>query len=76
MKIMERISVVTMAVLGAATPVLAAAEREDNSGLVVWGFIAFCALIVVGQLFPLLRNLRSAKKEASLAELDKARSEH
>ncbi|MCP3175776.1 MAG: hypothetical protein AB7F21_02070 [Desulfuromonadales bacterium] len=33
-------------------PALAAAGREDSSGLVVWVFLGFCALIVVAQLLP------------------------
>ena len=36
-----------------ATPSLAAqAAREDHSGLVVWVFLGFCALIVMAQLVP------------------------
>ena len=39
--------------IGNAAPVLAAdAVREDNSDLFVWGFLAFCALIVIAQLIP------------------------
>ena len=42
-----------IALLSAATPVLAAgAAREDHSGIVVWIFLGFCALIVVAQLVP------------------------
>lgn len=35
-----------------ASPALAAGARQDNSGLVVWIFLGFCALIVVAQLVP------------------------
>lgn len=40
--------------IGNVTPVWAATEgREtDNSGLFVWIFLGFCALIVVAQLIP------------------------
>ena len=39
--------------IGNAAPVFAAdAVREDNSNLFVWGFLAFCALIVIAQLIP------------------------
>jgi hypothetical protein len=39
--------------IGNATPVWAATTgREDNSGLFVWIFLGFCALIVVAQLIP------------------------
>ena len=38
------------------TPLWAAevAGREDNSGLFVWIFLGFCALIIVAQLIPAL----------------------
>ena len=43
------------------------AAREDNSGLFVWIFLAFCALIVVAQLIPammlLLGIAKGVKKE-------------
>lgn len=43
------------------------AAREDNSGLFVWIFLAFCALIIVAQLIPafmmLLGVARGVKKE-------------
>lgn len=44
----------TVAVLiGSASAVLAATgAREDNSGLFVWVFLGFCALIIVAQLIP------------------------
>lgn len=45
-----------------SSPAFAAAgAREDNSDLVVWVFLAFCALIVIGQMFPMIRNLRASK---------------
>ncbi|MFA7537278.1 MAG: hypothetical protein WCY68_14470 [Desulfuromonadales bacterium] len=52
-----------------ASVALAATGREDNSSLVVWGFLGFCALIVVAQLVPLIGNLRQlahARKESQL----------
>ena len=41
-------------VLGAASPVLAQTGRVDKSGLFVWAFIGFCALIVAAQAIPAL----------------------
>lgn len=38
--------------LSLASPALAAGERVDHSGLVVWTFLGFCGLIVVAQLVP------------------------
>lgn len=40
--------------LASATPALAASARQDSSGLVVWIFLGFCALIVVAQLVPVV----------------------
>ena len=37
-----------------AQPALAASQREDGSGLLVWAFLGFCALIIVAQLLPAL----------------------
>lgn len=52
----------TALTLAMTSPALAAAgAREDNSDFVVWAFLAFCALIVIGQMFPMIRNLRSQK---------------
>jgi hypothetical protein len=50
------------------TPVWAeGTAREDNSGLFVWIFLAFCALIVIAQLIPALLVLfgfaKGVKKE-------------
>jgi hypothetical protein len=45
--------------------------RQDNSGFVVWAFLAFCALIVVAQLLPAIRSRilqRAAAKQAEEVE--------
>jgi hypothetical protein len=42
-----------MMTLGSTSSAFAASgAREDNSGLFVWIFLGFCALIVVAQLMP------------------------
>jgi hypothetical protein len=57
--------------IGNVTTVWAATEgREvDNSGLFVWIFLGFCALIVVAQLIPaammLFGVLKGVKKETA-----------
>ncbi|GAB7026569.1 hypothetical protein [Geotalea toluenoxydans] len=54
-------------VAGTATSTFAAGEpREDGSGLAVIIFLAFCALIVVGQLLPIFRT-RISQRRAQLA---------
>ena len=40
------------AVLASAAPAFAAPEYTDHSGLLVWTFLGFCALIVVAQVMP------------------------
>jgi hypothetical protein len=42
-----------MMTIGSASSAFAASgAREDNSGLFVWIFLGFCALIIVAQLMP------------------------
>ena len=37
---------------------------KESSDIVIWGFLAFCALIVVGQLLPAFFSFMAAKKVA------------
>jgi len=53
--------------LGTATTAFAAGGREDNSGIFVWVFLGFCALIVVAQLIPALMVLFGLAKGISSA---------
>ncbi|ABB33145.1 hypothetical protein GeomeDRAFT_1483 [Geobacter metallireducens RCH3] len=71
---MKRSLAQTIAVwLGMAVPALAASgAREDNSGIFVWIFLGFCALIVVAQLLPALLMMlgfaKGLKKEQPMAK--------
>ncbi|SNB47607.1 hypothetical protein [Geobacter sp. DSM 9736] len=59
-----------ISVIAWAHPAFAAAgAREDNSDFIVWVFIAFCALIVVGQLVPVFRSLRAHKPSLQRKEV-------
>ena len=40
------------ATMATAAPASAAPTYTDNSGLLVWSFLGFCALIVVAQVMP------------------------
>ncbi len=63
MRTKREIPVVAAVIFGSACSAFAASgAREDNSDFVVWAFLAFCALIVIGQLFPMIRNLRTSGK--------------
>jgi len=58
---------------GTAAPALAASgAREDNSGIFVWIFLGFCALIIVAQLAPALLMMlgfaKGLKKEPHTAK--------
>lgn len=50
-----------------ATPAFAAstAGRSDHSGILVWAFLGFCALIVVAQLLPALLVLLGVVKSSA-----------
>jgi len=43
-----------MSIGSASSAFAASGAREDNSGLFVWLFLGFCALIVVAQLMPVM----------------------
>lgn len=76
MKAVKRIIITTVGLVAGTVPAFAASGgREDNSGIVVWAFLFFCALIVVGQVFPLIRNLWAPKKGVTFAEPEKVKSE-
>ncbi len=48
-----RIASMVAVIVGSAYPAFAASgTREDSSGLAVWIFLGFCALIVLAQLVP------------------------
>jgi len=41
-----------MGIIAPATAFAASGAREDSSGIFVWVFLGFCALIVVAQIVP------------------------
>lgn len=52
MKTTKRIAATLITTLATAAPALAAGTREDTSGIYVWVFLGFCALIVAAQIVP------------------------
>ena len=57
----------------AQTAFAAGAAREDHSPLVVWTFLAFCALIILAQVFPAIRGAwRAAAAERERAATERA----
>jgi hypothetical protein len=74
MKTSARVILATTILSGITTTAFAAAGgREDHSTLVVWAFLGFCALIVLVQVLPALRNARLvARKEQQEREQENA----
>lgn len=69
---LRNIATAAVATMTAVTPAFAAPTYSDNSGLLVWSFLGFCALIVVAQVMPavmmmtgILKGLCSTHKEAA-----------
>ena len=69
-KTIKRLALGAGILIGSVTPLWAetTGRETDNSGLLVWIFLGFCALIVVAQLIPaamvLLGVVKGVKKEA------------
>ena len=63
-------------IVGTIAPVTAFASNglsEDNSGILVWAFLGFCALIVVAQVVPaILLATGMAKGLVAVAKGEKA----
>ncbi len=47
-----RAATMLMGIIAPATAFAASGAREDSSGIFVWIFLGFCALIVVAQIIP------------------------
>jgi len=54
MKTLRPVIATLVIALASASPVLAAAGREDNSSFLVWAFLSLCGLIVIVQLLPVI----------------------
>lgn len=59
-----------MGIIAPATAFAASGAREDSSGIFVWVFLGFCALIVVAQVIPavllmfgMAKGIKSVVKE-------------
>ena len=73
MKALTKTVLATLISLSVAMPALAStAGRTDHSGILVWAFLGFCALIVVAQLVPaammmlgIVKGVASSKEEAA-----------
>ena len=62
-----------MGIIAPATAFAASGAREDSSGIFVWVFLGFCALIVVAQIVPaVLLMLGMAKGITSVVKEEMA----
>ncbi|MDY0291748.1 MAG: hypothetical protein RBR02_05375 [Desulfuromonadaceae bacterium] len=57
----------TLLLLNGTSFAASTAGRTDHSGILVWTFLGFCALIVVAQLLPALMVVFGVVKSASTA---------
>lgn len=73
MKTLTKIVLATLFTFSAVVPAMASsAGRADHSGILVWAFLGFCALIVVAQLVPatlmmlgIVKGVASSKDEVA-----------
>ena len=67
-----RITMISSILATTALPAFAATEGRSNpTDLIVWGFIGFCALIVIAQITPQIRsNLNKQSKIAAEQAID------
>ncbi|MRR36458.1 hypothetical protein EG829_17665 [bacterium] len=64
-------------VMGSVTSALAASgAREDNSGVFVWIFLGFCALIIVAQMVPAVLTMLGIVKGVKESFGEKAEVKH
>jgi hypothetical protein len=49
---------VIASLLMSARPAAAAGTRSDSSDFLIWGFLGFCAIIIVAELIPLVPIIR------------------
>ena len=66
-------------ILAPVTAMAATGAREDNSGIFVWVFLGFCALIVVAQVIPavlmatgMIKGVVSVVKDEKVAVMSKS----
>lgn len=69
MKTIKRIFLLAVSVLSLVTPALAqTGVRQDNSNVLVWAFLAACALIIFLQMVPVITVAFGLFKGATSSE--------
>jgi hypothetical protein len=67
-----RTFITTLTLALVATPAFASHFAPDNSGLLCWGFLGFCALIIVAQVMPAIIMGSTILKEMVIPQTHKA----
>ncbi|MDD5284594.1 MAG: hypothetical protein PHD54_01945 [Desulfuromonadaceae bacterium] len=63
---LTKITIILSFLSATSISALAAAEgRNNESEIVVWGFLALCAVIIIAQIAPLIHNLKKQGKMAA-----------
>ena len=66
MSVLVKIILLVATLAITAIPAMAVTEGRDNpSEFLVWGFLGCCALIIVAQIAPMIRNIRKQSGIAS-----------
>ena len=74
MKITGVKNAILMSIFSVSNAFAAGGAREDNSGLFVWIFLGFCALIVVVQIIPAVLMLFGFAKGLSKNKVTEAQT--
>ena len=64
---LRTIATAVAATMATAAPACAAPAYTEHSGLLVWSFLGFCAVIVVAQVMPAVMMIIGAAKGFSSA---------
>lgn len=76
MRSLNRIVQAVAAVLVSAAPALAATvERSKPSNFIMWAFLGCCALIIVAQVYPLVRRIMEESELTAAKALEKKQQE-
>lgn len=73
---LKKIAVATTAVSILAAPAIAATlDRSKPSNFIIWAFLACCALIIVAQVYPLIRHIIEESELTAAKALEKKQQE-
>jgi hypothetical protein len=63
MSVLTKITMILAALTITVNPALAVTDgRSHTTDYFVWGFLGCCALIIIAQIVPMIRNIRKQSK--------------